>query len=379
MNAKDHCWLTLGLLACLTHVAWAESSHQIRISTQQIEKAGIRFSEVQNAHTAPEGLRLAGSAITPPNRMEVISTPAGGVVQTLLVNSLDQVTAGQTLARIHSPELLQWQREYVQQFTQLDLMIKKAERDESLFNDGIISAGRVQETRNLLQQARVAAQERAQMLKLAGLNDNAIARLHNPAALNPVIDIRTTTGGSVLEWMVTPGQRVEAGTPLAKVARAGELWLELQASRTQAEQIAIGDVVKTKACPRSGKVIAVASQLTESSQLIMVRASLPGADKCLKPGLYLEATISNKALASSGWLLPATALVRNGTSEYVFVRNAEGVQAIPVTVMSRAIDKVVVQGALAAQQQVAIQGLASLKGIWLGLGVATSTSGAQTK
>ena len=375
MNAKDSCKLVAGLLICLSHAAWAQAPVQIRISAAQIDKAGIRFSEVQSAQSATEGLRLAGSAVTPPNRMEVVSTPAAGVVQALLVNSLDNVKAGQAIARIHSPELLQWQRDYVQQHTQLEMITKKAERDESLFNDGIISAGRVQETRNLLQQARVAEQERAQMLKLAGLSESAIARLHSPSGLSPVIEIKSSAGGSVLEWMVTPGQRIEAGAPLAKVARSGELWLELQASRAQAEHIAVGDVVKTKSCTQSGKVIAIASQLSESNQLIMVRASLPGADKCLKPGQYVEATISNKTPAASGWSLPSTALVRNGSNEFVFVRNAEGVQAVPVTVVSRAIDQVIVQGALTAKQSIAVQGLASLKGLWLGLG----TTGAETK
>jgi RND family efflux transporter MFP subunit len=375
MNAKDSCKLVAGLLICLSHAAWSQAPVQIRISAAQIDKAGIRFTEVQSAQSATEGLRLAGSAVTPPNRMEVVSTPAAGVVQALLVNSLENVKAGQTIARIHSPDLLQWQRDYVQQFTQLEMITKKAERDESLLNDGIISAGRAQETRNHLQQARVAVQERAQMLKLAGLSDAAIARLNSPSGLTPVIDIRSTAGGSVLEWMVTPGQRVEAGAPLAKVARAGELWLELQASRSQGEQIAVGDVVKTKSCTQSGKVLAIATQLSESNQLVMVRASLPGADKCLKPGQYIEATISNKTPPISGWSLPSTALVRNGSNEFVFVRNAEGVQAMPVTVVSRAIDQVIVQGALAAKQSIAVQGLASLKGMWLGLG----TTGTETK
>jgi cobalt-zinc-cadmium efflux system membrane fusion protein len=119
MNAKDCCKLVAGLLICLSHAAWAQAPVQIRISAAQIEKAGIRFSEVQSAQSATEGLRLAGSAVTPPNRMEVVSTPAAGVVQALLVNSLENVKAGQTIARIHSPDLLQWQRDYVQQFMML--------------------------------------------------------------------------------------------------------------------------------------------------------------------------------------------------------------------------------------------------------------------
>jgi hypothetical protein len=48
---------------------------------------------------------------------------------------------------------------------------------------------------------------------------------------------------------------------------------------------------------------------------------------------------------------------------------------VPVTVVSRAIDQVIVQGALTTKQSIATQGLASLKGLWLGLG----TTGAEVK
>ena len=91
---------------------------------------------------------------------------------------------------------------------QLELATKKTERDENLFKEGIIAASRLQDTRNQLAQAQVAVQERAQMLKLAGMRQAAIATLASQHGLNPVIDIQTPRGGTVLELMVAPGQRV---------------------------------------------------------------------------------------------------------------------------------------------------------------------------
>jgi RND family efflux transporter MFP subunit len=363
---------TAALLFCFVNTVLAQSSGQIRLSEAQLAKSGISFTEIKAVSTATEGLRLAGSVVYPPNRIEIISTPAAGVVQAVLVNSMDRVKIGQVLARLHSPELLQWQRDYVQQTTQLELATKKAERDESLFNEGIIAASRLQETRNQLQQSRVAVQERAQMLKLSGMSASAVARLNSQSGLNPLIEIHSQSGGSVLELMLQPGQRVEAGAALAKVARGGELWLELQASRAQGDQIAMGDTVNVGACKQSGKVTAIAPQMFEQSQLVIVRASLPGAEQCLRPGQYLEAAISSKQLPSSGWVIPSAALVRNGGSEFIFVRNAAGVKPVVVTVLTRAVDHLIVQGPLTAGLQVAVQGTASLKGIWLGLGVSGS-------
>jgi len=365
----------LAIAAGLMVMTMPHATELIRISEQQIRNAGVQFAPVIQAEASGEGLRLAGSVVYPPSRIEIISAPAAGVVQSLQVSSMDQLRAGSVMLRLHSPELLEWQRDYVQLATQFELAEKKAGRDESLFNEGIIASSRLQETRNQLVNARVAAQERAQMLKLAGMSDAAVTALASQHGLSPVIDVRTRISGSVLEIMVAPGQRVEAGAPLAKVARSGELWLELQASRAQGDQIHIGDQVKLTQCAQSGRVTAIAPQMSAQNQLVIVRATLAGAEQCLRAGQYLEATISSKITPSSSWSLPAAALVRNGGRDYVLVQAAGGVQPVAVNIITHSTDKLIVQGALKAGQQVAIQGLANLKGIWLGLG--SSAPGAQ--
>ena len=369
MTRPTICRLITLLAAGFVSAAQAQSADPIRISPDQLAKAGVVFAAVKPASTAGVGVRLAGSVVYPPNRIEIVSAPAAGVVQAVLVNSLEHVKAMQALARLHSPQLLEWQRDYVQLAAQLELATKKTERDENLFKEGIIAASRLQDTRNQLAQAQVAVQERAQMLKLAGMRQAAIATLASQHGLNPVIDIQTPRGGTVLELMVAPGQRVEAGAPLVKLARAGELWLELQASRMQGDQIAIGDTVNVRACKESGRVSAIAPQMAEQSQLVIVRATLPGADRCLRAGQYLEATISSKTVPQTGWLVPAGALVRDAGRELLFVRDAKGVRPLNVTVITRDAASAVVQGALQDGVQVAVQGTANLKGIWLGLGV----------
>ena len=366
---------TLTVVAGFMMMTMPHAAELIRISEQQMRNAGVQFAPVSQAEASGEGLRLAGSVVYPPSRIEVISAPAAGVVQSLQVSTMDPLRAGSVMLRLHSPELLEWQRDYVQLATQLDLAEKKAGRDESLFNEGIIASSRLQETRNQLVNARVAAQERAQMLKLAGMNDAAIDALASQHGLSPVIDVRTRISGSVLEIMVAPGQRVEAGAPLAKVARSGELWLELQASRAQGDQIHVGDQVKLTQCAQSGRVTAIAPQMSAQNQLVIVRATLAGAEQCLRAGQYLEATISSKITPTSSWSLPAAAMLRNGGRDYVLVQVAGGVQPVAVNIITRGTDKLIVQGALKSGQQVAIQGLANLKGIWLGLG--SSAPGAQ--
>lgn len=357
------------LFAAFASLALAQPVEPIRITQDQLTKAGVVFTVIKPSGTAGVGIRLAGSVIYPPNRIEIVSAPAGGVVQSVRINSLDSAKAGQTLVQLHSPQLLEWQRDYVQLAAQLQLAAQKAGRDDSLFNEGIIAASRLQETRNQLAQAQVAVQERAQMLKLAGMREAAIANLASQHGLNPVISIQAQRSGTVLELMVAPGQRVEAGAPLVKLARSGELWLELQASRAQGNQIAVADTVNVGGCKESGRVSAIAPQMALQSQLVIVRATLPGAERCLRAGQYVEAIINSKAGTQTGWLVPAGALVRDTGRELLFVRDTKGVRPLSVTVITRDAESAIVQGAFQTGAQVATQGTANLKGIWLGLGV----------
>ena len=103
MTRPTICRLIALLAAGFVSAAQAQSADPIRISPDQLAKAGVVFAAVKPASTAGVGVRLAGSVVYPPNRIEIVSAPAAGVVQAVLVNSLEHVKAMQALARLHSP------------------------------------------------------------------------------------------------------------------------------------------------------------------------------------------------------------------------------------------------------------------------------------
>ena len=82
---------------------------------------------------------------------------------------------------------------------------------------------RLQDSRTQQQMAELALRERRQMLQWAGMRD-----AHNN--LSADLTVRAASSGTVLEVLANPGQRLEAGMPLAKIARAGQLSIRLQAS-----------------------------------------------------------------------------------------------------------------------------------------------------
>jgi hypothetical protein len=66
--------------------------------------------------------------------------------------------------------------------------------------------------------------------------------------------------------------------------------------------------------------------------------------------------------------VPKSALARQGADTVVFVQNKAGFTALNVRVISEQGDEAVVDAQFKGNEKIAITGIASIKGAWLGLG-----------
>lgn len=363
----------------VTRVSHAAESHAVAFSSAQAQAAGVRTQAVQmaSAGSGAAPLTLNGTVVLPPQALQTLSAPLAGFVQQVLVGPTDAVKAGQVVARLHSSELLQWQREYVQASAQAKAAGDRLQRSERLFAEGIVAEARVREDRYAHTQAQVALTERRQALRLAGVGDAQIAQLGSGALLTQ-IPVVAPRAGTVMEVLASPGQRLEAGAPVATLAHGGLLALELQASAEQASQIAPGAVVQVAGCAQSGRVKGIATQVRGGNQALVVHAELPANSPCVRPNQAVRAEVSssnvNTALAGIQKLatVPIASVVRQQGKDYVFVQTPSGFTATEVQVPSRstAVASVApVTGApFTAQTRVAVLGLAAIKGAWLGMG-----------
>jgi multidrug efflux pump subunit AcrA (membrane-fusion protein) len=227
-----------------------------------------------------------GTVVLPAQQSEVVSMPLAGVVQAVLVSPMSTVKAGQPVARILSPQLADMQREWRAAVSQAGLARAKAQRDEELFNDGIIAAQRRNESNALAQTADLAARERRQALKLAGVPE---ARLQEGAEpLSPALDIAAPTGGTVLEQLASPGQRLEAGSPLVRLGRADKLAIEFQAPAALLAGLRVGDTLTVEGCSKPARVSAISPELSSATQNLMARAELVAAENCLRINQFVS-------------------------------------------------------------------------------------------
>lgn len=351
-------------------VAAQDAAQLIPWSSKLEAGAGVSTAQAQPQATGAGAVVLQGTVVLPAQQSDVVSMPVAGVVQAVLVAPMQTVRAGQAVARIMSPELAQWQREWLLAETQARLAQSKAQRDEQMFAEGIVSEHRRNESRAQYEMASVAVRERRQALRLAGVSEAALAQASRTAGLSPQLTLVAPVAGTVLEQIAMPGQRLEAGSPVAHIARAGRLAIELQASREQAQALRVGDALGVDGCKTPARITALSPQLSSATQGVQLRAELTGREDCLRINQFVQLRWQGSATATGTGAVsvPAAAVVQQGGRHYVFVRQPQGFRAVVVTLGTGGGSEVLITSGLRAGDEVAVKGVAAIKGAWLGLG-----------
>src|SRR5450830_190965 len=321
--------LALGLLAR----APAQAAELLNLSPAQAEAAHLRTQVAQTASTANTGanLVLQGTVMLPSQATDLVSAPVGGVVQAVLVSPGQSVRAGTPVARLLSPQLVEWQRDWLQADTQ----------------------------------AQLTLDERSQALRLAGVSAQ---QLKHPA-LDASLTLVAPASGTVLELSATPGQRLDAGMPVARLARAGLLSIEVQASQQQLGWLKVGDPLKVDGCKTPARLAAITPQVSSASQAALLRADFSGNENCLRVNQFVQLHAAATLPATGAISVPTAALVQHEGQPHVFVKRAQGYEPVAVRTGAAGGTQITVLSGLKAGDEVVVQGTAALKGLWQGLGL----------
>ncbi len=355
--------LVLGLVLPRPGITQAPVPAPIHWSAEQARDAGVVTIVV--AKTSDAGgseIVLPGTVVVPPKAMTVVSSPLPAVVQELFVSVGDEVAAGDRIARIASQEILEWQRALRQAEAQEALASRRLARDEQLYAEGLISASRLQDTRSEQRITRLAADERRRALRLAGAGSTS-------RDFDPALTLTATGAGTVLDVQAAPGQRIESGTAIVRLARIGALAVEIQASGELAARLRQGDRVMIDGCTTAARIASIQPQVNADNQTVRIRADLDGAQRCLRVNQYVRVRVASGAGSDPNRIeVPGAAIVRHQGQAWIFLRTADGFMPRVVALGNAGGDRVSVLSGVAPGDEIAIAGIAALKGAWLGLG-----------
>lgn len=346
------------LVLALLGAAPAFAADILPLSAAQKKNLGI-VTVVAATQDASPALAYTARVTLPPASVRVAAAAGAGLVTQLHVQAGDTVKRGAPLVTLSMTGLAEAQNALTQARLRAQLAASNAARDEKLFSEGLTTESRLRATRSeaLSAHASLAAAQTALSMMGAGKVTGSSITLTAPIA------------GVVTESVAEPGQRVDAGMALVKVADLSNLALEIPLSTIQARQVAVGQSVTVAGSKASGRVIALLPQLN-ASQSVLARASLVDPDKLLRPGQSVQVALAGTSVSqgkqtAQTLIVPAAALVWQASLPYVFVETAQGFAPTPVQLIRQNASQAEVTG-LATGSRVAAKGVAALKAQWLG-------------
>ncbi|MGR8981028.1 MAG: efflux RND transporter periplasmic adaptor subunit [Gammaproteobacteria bacterium] len=378
-------WSFIFSFACPSLAEPAEEI-TVSISAERFHNLGVVLGKVEAALQIPL-LTAPARVVVPPAHEYLVTASQSGLITKLNASIGDHVKQGDVLAELNSPDLLSLQRQYLKAESELQMGLLTYRRDKKLFEEGVISERRWQETQSQYNVFASAANEHRQLLEIAGMSDAEINRLKNIRRLSSRLIVLSPISGTVMDRMGVAGSRVDMLAPLYRLANLDELWLEISIPQERAAQVKAGDRVvvenigeEAPFSPQNGngvnelvsaKVTAtirlISQNVNPENQTVLTRAIVDGKQTSVRPGQRLNVQIIQKT-AKPAFKVPNAAIAQNEGKSYIFIRNRTGFRVTPVSVIGKQGEESVISGDLTGSEEIAVRGAVALKANWLGLG-----------
>lgn len=325
-------------------------THDVSIAADAPQWRMLKLGQVKEATTqlsdpVPARIRIDET------RASKVGTPLAGRATVVSVELGQAVKVGDPLFSVASPEIATLRAERDKASVDLDVGRAQRSRITAMVDARAIPAKDQLQADQLLKQAELS-------LRLA---ESKLGSLKVSSRAENEFTIVSPRSGIVVEKNVLPSEQISSDGALITVADLSVVWIVAELFEADAAGITAGTPVKITSPSLSGftaetTVDMISSVVDPTRHTIPVRAKLPNADGLLKPNIYAQMQFSVKA-PPGAVEMPASALVSDGTHQYVYVEEAKGRFARREVAASSAHEgKVSVQRGLSVGETVAIEG-----------------------
>jgi len=277
----------------------------VALTQNQIQVVGVQTATAK-VQPLVRTLQVAGMIDDDASRHRILSAYVDGRMEKLFVNTMGaEVTAGQPLAELYSPTLLQTEREYRQ-----------------LGGDLKAQAGL--------------------RLRQMGLNQEQIRAVDQKPADALTSEILSPISGTIVGQNVFEGQTVAAGDKLFEIADFSTMWFVFRAYEQDLPSVKLGQAVSitTPSLPGrtlEGKIAFIDPNLDEATRSTNVRVILPNplvdGRRELLHKLYADGSVDVEAPAVLS--VPRSAVIQTGPEAVVYLDRGEGSYARSVVKLGR--------------------------------------------
>ncbi len=280
----------------------------VKITPERQQMMGVT-TEKARVMSLAQSIRAVGIVATDETRISHIHTKFEGYIEKIYVNYVgQQVSAGQPVISMYSPDLVATQKEYILALQARDQMEKSG---VSARLPGI----------DLVEAAR-------QRLELWDITPDQIAKIAREREPIRDLTIYSPVNGIVSAKTAVQGNKVMPADTLYDITDLSSVWVLADVYEVNVPFVKVGDpaTVSLSYDPGrvfKGKVSYISTSVDEKSRTVKVRIVLPNPSGLLKPDMYADVVLGGQL--GRGVAVPDAAVMGTGERELVFVAMGDGV------------------------------------------------------
>ncbi|MGH9452642.1 MAG: efflux RND transporter periplasmic adaptor subunit [Terriglobia bacterium] len=321
---------------------------------------GVTIVQVKSERL-PDYLQIAARIQADPTRVVRVYAPVSGRLISVEVRPAERVRQGQTLATVASSDVATARQAY-QQAVADDTVKKQAlARSQALYEHRAIAQKDYEQAQADFQMSAAAlesARERLELLNVGtdGSSDQLIVK-------SPRSGVVISLGAAAGEF----SKSLDNSDPLCTIADLTTVWAVGEVYEKDLASIRVGEAadVKLDAYPGQtwrGRITAVASVMDPTTRTLSVRVVLANPGLELKPDMFAAIRLVRDVRRFV--LAPSAAVLREGTSDYVFVQKSPGRFARRLVTLGQDTEgnQVEITSGLAAGDTIVVEGADLLRG-----------------
>jgi RND family efflux transporter MFP subunit len=284
-------------------------------------------------------VKLTGAVQVPPDSRAFIGSRVEGKIANVYVNVGDGVKAGQVLATVQSPEFETLQVELLRAAAELPVAEAASARLKKLIEIEAVSQKDVQNAVAQYEAKRSEVAGLRERLEILGLSKAQIENLQKTQELVRALPVSALLTGTVVNRTAVAGSPVSTSGPIFEIDNFATVWIEGDVFEGQLSEVRPGlpAAVTVPAYPGQvfeGKVQSIIPSLDPEKRTARLRVVLSNPKGLLKPGMFATLSIT-VGKEPSGVVVPIEALIEQGGSVFVFVKNGDQFAKQDVVVSAR--------------------------------------------
>jgi cobalt-zinc-cadmium efflux system membrane fusion protein len=294
-----------------------ENESTVTLTDEQAKSIKIELGNIEKKELT-SSIKANGILRVPNQNRATVTTLAGGIVKSILVQTGNTVRKGQPVAIISNTTFISMQEEYLAVASKVNFAELETRRQQDLQQGNAGALKTLQQAEMELKTLSAKKASLQKQLELIGIETASLS----PEDIQSAISINSPINGSVSEVMVNIGSYLDANTVVAQIIDNSQLHLDLYVYERDLAKVKVGQTIHFTLTNNPGKeydadVYAISNTFENNTKAIAVHANVKGDKQGLIDGMNITALVSLENATVDA--VPADAIVNHEGQDYIFI------------------------------------------------------------